>query len=62
MYALSAVLAARETDARISIAKALELFLGLLIEESSKVTIERGSKKVEAYHLQVVPLTSLRDN
>lgn len=32
-------------------AKALELFLGLIIEQSSKVTMERGSKKVEAYHL-----------
>lgn len=34
-------------------AKALELFLGLIIDEASKVTVERGSKKVEAYHLCV---------
>jgi hypothetical protein len=34
-------------------AKALELFLGLIIDEASKVTVERGSKKVEAYHLYV---------
>ena len=34
-------------------AKALELFLGLIIDEASKVTKERGSKKVEAYHLFV---------
>jgi len=32
-------------------AKALELFLALLIEESGKVTTDRGSKKIEAYHL-----------
>ncbi|KAL6297990.1 histone-fold-containing protein, partial [Sparassis latifolia] len=32
--------------------KALELFLGMIIEEASKVTAERGSKKVEAYHLK----------
>ncbi|XP_006456665.1 hypothetical protein AGABI2DRAFT_228657 [Agaricus bisporus var. bisporus H97] len=36
----------------IVISKALELFLGLLIEESTKVTTDRGSKKVEAYHLK----------
>jgi hypothetical protein len=36
------------------IAKALELFLTLVIDESSKVTLERGSKKVEAYHLYVL--------
>ncbi len=35
------------------LAKALELFLGLIIDEASKVTKERGSKKVEAYHLCV---------
>lgn len=39
-------------------AKALELFLGLIISESSKVTQSRGSKKVEAYHL-CVPSCSL---
>lgn len=36
------------------LAKALELFLGMIIEEAYKVTAERGSKKVEAYHLCVV--------
>ncbi|KAF9267205.1 histone-fold-containing protein [Marasmius fiardii PR-910] len=36
----------------IVISKALELFLALIVEEASKVTIERGSKKVEAYHLK----------
>ena len=35
-------------------AKALELFLGMIIEEANKVTAERGSKKVEAYHLYVL--------
>lgn len=40
-------------------AKALELFLGMIIEEANKVTAERGSKKVEAYHLYVVNVTSL---
>lgn len=34
-------------------AKALELFLGVIVDEASKVTPERGSKKVEAYHLCV---------
>ncbi|TCD70370.1 hypothetical protein EIP91_003722 [Steccherinum ochraceum] len=36
----------------IVISKALELFLGLIIDEANKVTAERGSKKVEAYHLK----------
>ncbi|KAG5641444.1 hypothetical protein DXG03_005218 [Asterophora parasitica] len=36
----------------VVISKALELFLGLIIEEANKVTAERGSKKVEAYHLK----------
>lgn len=36
-----------------SIAKALELFLGLIVDEASKVTLERNSKRVEAYHLWV---------
>ncbi|KAK1222263.1 hypothetical protein PQX77_014896 [Marasmius sp. AFHP31] len=36
----------------IVISKALELFLALIVEEASKVTVERGSKKVEAYHLK----------
>ena len=35
-------------------AKALELFLAMIIEESSKVTVKRGAKKVEAYHLYVL--------
>jgi hypothetical protein len=35
-------------------AKALELFLAMIIEESSKVTVARGAKKVEAYHLYVL--------
>ncbi|KAI0077965.1 histone-fold-containing protein [Panus rudis PR-1116 ss-1] len=34
------------------IAKALELFLSMIVEESSKVTLERGAKRVEAYHLK----------
>ncbi|KAL4065563.1 hypothetical protein V8B97DRAFT_2010372 [Scleroderma yunnanense] len=33
-------------------AKALELFLAMIVEESSKVTVQRGAKKVEAYHLK----------
>ncbi|TBU53459.1 histone-fold-containing protein [Dichomitus squalens] len=32
--------------------KALELFLAMIVEESSNVTVERGSKRVEAYHLK----------
>ena len=32
-------------------AKALELFLAMIIDEASKVTLDRGSKRVEAYHL-----------
>ena len=35
------------------IAKALEMFLGMIVEEAGKVTTERGSKKLEAYHLSV---------
>ncbi|KAJ7048542.1 histone-fold-containing protein [Mycena amicta] len=42
----------------IVISKALELFLGLIIDEASKVTIERGSKKVEAYHLKHAVVTT----
>lgn len=46
----------------IVISKALELFLGLIIDEASKVTIERGSKKVEAYHLKhAVETTEMLD-
>lgn len=37
--------------AEILIAKALEMFLAMLVDESNKVTASRGSKKVEAYHL-----------
>ena len=33
------------------VAKALELFLAMIIEESSNVTVKRGAKKVEVYHL-----------
>ncbi|KAF8804062.1 hypothetical protein BYT27DRAFT_7194785 [Phlegmacium glaucopus] len=46
----------------IVISKALELFLGLIIEESHKVTSNRGSKKVEAYHLKhAVETTEMLD-
>ncbi|KAJ6602447.1 histone-fold-containing protein [Mycena vulgaris] len=46
----------------IVISKALELFLGLIIDEASKVTVERGSKKVEAYHLKhAVDTTEMLD-
>ena len=33
------------------LAKALEMFLAMIVEEAAKVTTERGAKKVEAYHL-----------
>jgi len=36
----------------IVISKALELFLGLIIEQAHSVTAARGSKKVESYHLK----------
>nr|GAT57260.1 predicted protein [Mycena chlorophos] len=42
----------------IVISKALELFLGLIIDEASKVTLDRGSKKVEAYHLKHAVVTT----
>jgi len=46
----------------IVISKALELFLGLIIEESHKVSSSRGSKKVEAYHLKhAVETTEMLD-
>ncbi|KAJ7904989.1 histone-fold-containing protein [Mycena leptocephala] len=46
----------------VVISKALELFLGLIIDEASKVTVERGSKKVEAYHLKhAVDTTEMLD-
>lgn len=35
-------------------AKALELFLAMIVEEASNVTVDRGSKRVEAYHLYVL--------
>ena len=41
------------TNLTLDSAKALELFLALIIEEAHKVTSERGAKKVEAYHLCV---------
>ncbi|KAJ3919545.1 histone-fold-containing protein [Lentinula edodes] len=36
----------------IVISKALEMFLALIVEKAGEVTLERGSKKVEAYHLK----------
>ncbi|KAH9984929.1 histone-fold-containing protein [Russula vinacea] len=36
----------------IVISKALELFLQLVVDEAARVTVARGSKKVEAYHLK----------
>ncbi|EJD00356.1 histone-fold-containing protein [Fomitiporia mediterranea MF3/22] len=36
----------------VVISKALELFLGMLVEEAAKVTMERNSKRVESYHLK----------
>ena len=39
---------------KLSPAKALELFLQLVVDEASRVTTSRGSKKVEAYHLCVL--------
>ncbi|KAH9024540.1 hypothetical protein EDB84DRAFT_1564383 [Lactarius hengduanensis] len=43
----------------IVISKALELFLQLVVDEASRVTASRGSKKVEAYHLCVPSLSAL---
>ncbi|TFK38459.1 histone-fold-containing protein, partial [Crucibulum laeve] len=46
----------------VVISKALELFLGLIVDEASKVTKARGSKKVEAYHLKhAVDTTEMLD-
>ncbi|KAH7923222.1 histone-fold-containing protein [Leucogyrophana mollusca] len=46
----------------VVISKALELFLAMIVEEASKVTVERGSKKVEAYHLKhAVETTEMLD-
>jgi len=36
----------------VVISKALELFLAMIVEEANKVTEDRGSKRVEAYHLK----------
>ncbi|KAH8109070.1 histone-fold-containing protein [Phellopilus nigrolimitatus] len=36
----------------VVISKALELFLGMLVDEAANVTLERNSKRVEAYHLK----------
>jgi len=36
----------------VVISKALELFLQMVVDEASKVTVSRGSRKVEAYHLK----------
>ncbi|KAI9058942.1 histone-fold-containing protein [Trametes sanguinea] len=36
----------------VVISKALELFLAMIVKEASNVTVERGSKRVEAYHLK----------
>ncbi|KAG2360254.1 hypothetical protein BDR07DRAFT_1178486, partial [Suillus spraguei] len=30
----------------------LNLFLAMIVDEAAKVTVERGAKKVEAYHLK----------
>ncbi|KII84751.1 hypothetical protein PLICRDRAFT_45559 [Plicaturopsis crispa FD-325 SS-3] len=46
----------------VVISKALELFLAMIVDESSKVTTERGAKKVEAYHLKhAVETTEMLD-
>ncbi|KAH7910794.1 histone-fold-containing protein [Hygrophoropsis aurantiaca] len=46
----------------VVISKALELFLAMIVDEASKVTVERGSKKVEAYHLKhAVETTEMLD-
>ncbi|KAI0739430.1 histone-fold-containing protein [Daedaleopsis nitida] len=36
----------------VVISKALELFLAMIVEEASNVTVDRGSRRVEAYHLK----------
>ncbi|KIL58602.1 hypothetical protein M378DRAFT_170429 [Amanita muscaria Koide BX008] len=46
----------------IVISKALELFLAMIVDQASKVTVERGSKKVEGYHLKhAVETTEMLD-
>ena len=37
-----------------TIAKALEMFLELVVDEASRVSKERGAKRLEPYHLYVV--------
>ncbi|KAB5591198.1 hypothetical protein CTheo_5372 [Ceratobasidium theobromae] len=36
----------------IVISKALELFMADLVQESSNITVQRGAKRLEAYHLK----------
>jgi len=46
----------------VVISKALELFLSMIVQEASKVTLGRGAKKVEAYHLKhAVETTEMLD-
>ncbi|KAF8553068.1 histone-fold-containing protein [Imleria badia] len=46
----------------VVISKALELFLAMIVEEASKITLERSAKKVEAYHLKhAVETTEMLD-
>jgi Dr1-associated corepressor len=35
----------------VRLAKALELFLSKLVEDTAKVSVGRGAKRMEAYHL-----------
>ncbi|KAI0065214.1 hypothetical protein BV25DRAFT_1799128 [Artomyces pyxidatus] len=60
----SAILSTGMQDAKADTtpAKALELFLQMIIDEASSVTVARGSKKVEAYHLKhAVETTEMLD-
>ncbi|KAG6809071.1 hypothetical protein H0H93_016139 [Arthromyces matolae] len=46
----------------VFLAKALEMFLGLIVDQSCKITQQRGSRKVEAYHLKhAVETTEMLD-
>ncbi|KAJ2972101.1 hypothetical protein NUW54_g12345 [Trametes sanguinea] len=45
----------------VVISKALELFLAMIVKEASNVTVERGSKRVEAYHLCVLRISAVPD-
>ncbi|KAG8896271.1 hypothetical protein FRB99_008966 [Tulasnella sp. 403] len=36
----------------VLISKSLELFMATIVDEMSKVTIERGAKRVEVWHLK----------